>query len=476
MSIEKAVLSKTQVQIQATDGKTKNLSISMESTEKIPMKEKVSYGLGNLGANLLVATANSFMLFFYTEISLLPVAIVGTLLFLSGILDGVSDLIAGIVVDKTKSKHGKARPWILWMAIPFGLGMIAIFHVPNFSQSGRIIYAFASYIIGMVLIYALLAVPYNSMQALMTQEQDERASLATFRAAFGSIGALLVSLVTLPIVNFFGGGARGWQIMAIIYGTVAIVVYLTCFKNTKERVLRVSQKEKMPLKGNVKALLKNKYWLLLIGIILMNFINFGLGSVNVFYAQFILGDATLVGLIGVVTQMPMLVGTITVAPLLKKFGKRNMSIFGMVISISGRLLMALNPTNIIFIMVGLTISSLGIAPSLVACFAMMSDTVEYGEWKTGRRTEGLTFSAGTFGEKVGIAVGGLVATVILSTFGYVGGHAEQTEYALRAIKFVFIFLPILFNVISIILLSFYKLDNEYPVILKELQELQRRER
>jgi len=468
MTTEKIVSPKTQVQSQSK-GKTDDSGRAIKSTKKLTMKEKVSYGLGNLAANLLVTTVNSFILFFYTEISLLPVAIVGTLLFISGILDGVSDLIAGILVDKTKSKYGKARPWLLWMAIPLGLGMMAIFHVPNFSPSGRIIYAFISYIIGIVLIYAMLAVPYNSMMALMTQQQNERASLATFRATFGAIGALLVNVVTLPIVNFFGGGARGWQIMAIIYGLIATVIYLTCFKNTKERVIVVSQKEKTPVKANVKAVLKNKYWLLLISIILMTFINFGLGSVTVFYAQFILGDASLIGLIGL-AQIPMLIAMITiVSPLLKKFGKRNIFRFGMLLSIAGKLIIALNPTNIIFVMIGHTISSLGIAPGLVACFAMMSDTVEYGEWKTGKRTEGLLFSAGTFGEKVGIAFGGLVATVILSTFGYVSGQVNQTTYALGAIKFLFIFVPIIFNIITIILLSFYKLDNEYS-FCKEIIE------
>lgn len=442
-----------------------------EISEKVGLGEKVSYGFGNLAANLLLTTANTFITFFYTEISGIAVATVGIILLIARLLDGASDIAMGLIVDKTSTKHGKARPWLLWLAIPFAVAVVLLFTSPNLGSTGNIIYAFITYSLAVTVVFTAISVPYNTLSALITQNQNERSQLSIFRTAFGFLGAMLLSIITMPMVKYFGDGKQGWFITAVIYGIVAAVLYLICFKNTKERVVIASEKKvKVSAKAGVKALFKNKYWLIVISTILIAFIGAGLGGVNIYYAQYILGNSGYIGVIGTASFMPIVAGMVVIPPLIKKFGKRNLAMDGVIMSILGAAIMAISPDNLTVIIVGLVIKGLGAAPILVATFAMLGDTVEYGEWKSGVRAEGLTFSAGTFGEKVGTGLGGVILGAILGLGGYIGGQSTQSAAAISAIKVAFIYTPIILGFIQVILLYFYKLDKEYPQILAELKE------
>ncbi|RJS62969.1 MFS transporter [Priestia filamentosa] len=440
--------------------------------QKLGGVEKVSYGLGNLSANLLITTANSFIVFFYTEIAGIAAATVGTLLLIARIFDGVTDLGMGMIVDKTKSKYGKARPWLLWMAIPYILAMVLLFTSPEFSQTGKSIYAFITYILAIGIIYTMISVPYNSMLVTLSQDQIQRGQLSISRAAFGLIGGMLVGVITLPAVSFLGGGKNGWMFIAIIYGIVGALSYLIVFKNTKERVdvETPEKKDTVPIKHSVKALVKNKYWLLTLSIIILSFVGAGLSGIAVYYAKYILGDPNLMAVLTVVGILPTIIMMFFMDFLFKKFGKRNLAMIGGVVSIIGALIIWIDPESISMVSIGSFIRGLGGAPLGVAAFVMLADSVEYGEWKTGIRTEGLALSAGTFGEKVGTGIGGMVLGALMGLAGYVGGQAEQTVSALTSIKLLFIHVPIILSILSIILLYFYKLDKKYPTIIKELNE------
>ncbi|MFP7224597.1 glycoside-pentoside-hexuronide (GPH):cation symporter [Priestia filamentosa] len=440
--------------------------------QKLDGVEKVSYGLGNLSANLLITTANSFIVFFYTEIAGIAAATVGTLLLIARIFDGVTDLGMGMIVDKTKSKYGKARPWLLWMVIPYILAMVLLFTSPEFSQTGKSIYAFITYILAIGIIYTMISVPYNSMLVTLSQDQIQRGQLSISRAAFGLIGGMLVGVITLPAVSFLGGGKNGWMFIAIIYGIVGALSYLIVFKNTKERVdvETPEKKDTVPIKHSVKALVKNKYWLLTLSIIILSFVGAGLSGIAVYYAKYILGDPNLMAVLTVVGILPTIIMMFFMDFLFKKFGKRNLAMIGGVVSIIGALIIWIDPESISMVSIGSFIRGLGGAPLGVAAFVMLADSVEYGEWKTGIRTEGLALSAGTFGEKVGTGIGGMVLGALMGLAGYVGGQAEQTVSALTSIKFLFIHVPIILSILSIILLYFYKLDKKYPTIIKELNE------
>lgn len=177
-------------------------------SNKVGLGEKVSYGFGNLAGNLLLTTANTFISFFYTDIAGIAVATVGFILLAGRILDGVADLTMGVIVDKTKTKYGKARPWLLWLAIPYAVSLVLMFTAPNLSSNGKIAYALVTYIFAM-LMFTGTATPYNVLSALVSQDQNDRSQLSSFRSMFGFLGALILSVITMPLVKSFGDGKKG---------------------------------------------------------------------------------------------------------------------------------------------------------------------------------------------------------------------------------------------------------------------------
>lgn len=452
----------------------KNTAIAENESpnSKLGKKEIISYGLGNLSANLLITTANTFIVFFYTEIAGISAATVGTLLLIARFIDGATDLGMGVLVDKTRSKYGKARPWLLWMALPFLFAVILLFTSPDIGQNGKVIYALITYIFSIGIVYTMISVPYNSMLVTLTQDQSERGQLSISRAVFGLIGGMSIGIITLPLVNLLGGGQMGWTLMAVIYGMVGASFYVIGFKNTKERVglETTEKKETTSFKQNIKALAKNKYWILTIFIIILTFIGSGLSGIGVYYAKFVLGNENFLSILTIMGVLPTILMMFFMNKLFEKFGKRNLAIIGGVVSIIGGFIVLINPESIAMVSIGSFIRGLGGAPLGVAAFVMLADSVEYGEWQTGVRVEGLALSAGTFGEKVGTGIGGMILGLIMSVGGYIGGQAQQTESALTSIKVTFIHVPIILGIISIILLYFYKLDKQYPEIVKELNE------
>ncbi|MDR3598098.1 MFS transporter [Clostridium sp.] len=439
------------------------------ANEKVSLGEKISYGFGNLAGNLLLTTANTFISFFYTDIAGIAVATVGFILLAGRILDGVADLTMGAIVDKTKTKHGKARPWLLWLAIPYGVSLVLMFTAPNLSSSGKIVYAFITYIFGM-LMFTGTATPYNVLSALVSQDANVRSQLSSFRSMFGFLGALILSIITMPLVKRFGDGKNGWLILAIVYGIASALLYFICFKNTKERVTAPVEESNFSLKDGLKTLFRNKYWAIIVASIVIIFISAGLGGVNVYYAQYVLGNPNLVGVIGTASFLPIIAGSFLAAPILTKFGKRNTALGGIILTIVGSIPMFLAPTNITMIIVGLVIKGLGSAGFLVSAFAMLGDTVEYGQWKHGIRIEGLTFAAEGFAEKIGTGLGGAVLGAILGIGGYIGGQATQSASAIFAMKVSFAYAPIAASILTAVLLYFYDLDKIYPKIVAELKE------
>ena len=450
---------------------TETRILAQADENKMPLSEKLTFGFGNLAANLMLTTASSFITYYYTDVVGLSAVIVGNILLWARLFDGASDLAMGAIVDKTRSKHGKARPWILWMAIPYALAMILLFTSPDFlGSTGKAIYAFVTYVIALAGVYTATMVPYNAMIGTTTLNPVDRGNLSTSRTLAGFVGAMGVTAVVLPVVNFFGGDKQAWTWMAAVFGVISTVLLLILFKNSKERVSEATVAvEKVPLKTNIKALFQNKYWIIMILYMMIGFITSGLGGINIFYAQWILGDPAKVAVIGILSFMPIAVGAVFMPVLLSKFSKKMIVLVGSLVMLLGLAIIALFPENFTMIMIGLVIRGLGIAPGAVAGFAMLGDVADYGEWKTGIRSEGLIFSAGTFAEKVGSGVGGLILGVVLGLGGYVSQGATQSTEALFAIKAIFAYLPIAFTAICILLILFYDLDKKLPGIAEDLK-------
>ena len=235
-----------------------------------------AYGGGNLAANLLVTTASAFITYYYTEVVGISVAVAGMILAFCRIFDGITDLFMGAIVDKTRSKYGKARPWLLRLAIPYLIACILLFSTPGTGGTFDVIYAVISYVLAVCLIYTGISVPYNALSARITKYQSQRTLLSVFRTFFGFGGAALVGSITLNVANAFGGGRMGWSLMGVVYGICGMLLYLLTFKVCKElpdefmvgpdaveQKMEEVQVHKVSTKEEILALVKNKYWLLL---------------------------------------------------------------------------------------------------------------------------------------------------------------------------------------------------------------------
>lgn len=436
-------------------------------TERISLKEKIFYTMGDMGSNLFWAPISTFLVFFYTDIAGIAAGIAGTILFVVRMLDAFTDVAMGYIVDRTKTKYGKARPWLLWVAIPIALSFVLLFTAPNFSMPGKIAYAFVTYFIMTAVLFTMLIQPYNTLNALITQDQYDRSILAVMRMAGGVIIALIVNNITLPLVDSLGGDPRAWQLMAAIYGTVAVIFILLCFRGTKEKVTPVKE-EKIPLQVGLKSLFANKYWIMMLFVGVLVFILMSLPGANIYYAQYFLGDAAYLGPIMTCNFIPNLIGFFLLPLLIRRIGKRNGVFIGFALYLLGTIVMAFNPFSVTYILVGTTIKSFGFVPILGTLFAFIADTIEYGEWKTGFRTEGLNYSAASFGQKFGSALGGAIIGWLLSWGGYVANAATQSALTMSVIKFLFIYTPLIVYCLIAIIMIFYKLDAEYPMILAEL--------
>lgn len=439
------------------------------------LSERLAYGFGDFGCNIIYTAMSAFLLFYYTDYAGVSAFAVGTIMMVSRLFDGISDIIMGVIVDRTKSKYGKARPWILRMCIPFAISGVLLFSVPtSWAETPKLIYVFITYNLVSSVVYTAINVPYSALNALMTQNPYERSVLSIFRNLLATAGTLTINIFTLPLVEFFGNNALAWTKTFFIFGIVAIIAFLYTFLGTSERVKSVAQLQStenndVPVLVGIKALFKNKYWIMMTGMLALFFLMYAInGGSTVYYAKDILGDKNLVGTINGIFNIVQICGMFFIAMMIKKFGKRNIFALGLVLDIIGMLILNYSNGVMSLIIISSVIRGLGNACGGATMWAMVSDTIDYGEWKTGYRTEGLVNSACSFGWKIGNGISSALLGLILEAGGYVGTAITQTETALFSIEICFIWIPIAIYVIGLVIMSFYHLDKEFPAIIRDL--------
>lgn len=401
---------------------------------------------------------------------------VGTIMMISRVFDGISDIIMGVIVDRTHSRFGKARPWILRMCIPFAISGILMFSVPaSWSSTPKLVYVFITYNLVSTVIYTAINVPYSALNALMTQDPYERSVLSIFRNLLATAGTLTINTFTLPLVEYFGNNASAWTKTFVVFGFVSIAAFLCTFFGTKERV-RANEageqkvEENVPFVTGIKALFQNKYWIMMTGMLALFFLMYSVnGGATVYYAKDILGDKNLVSTINGIFNIVQILGMFFIAMLVKKFGKRNVFSLGLILDIIGMLVLNFSGGFMPVIVVSSVIRGIGNACGGATMWAMVSDTIDYGEWKTGYRTEGLVNSACSFGYKIGNGIGSALLGVILEVGGYVGNAAAQTASALTSIRICFVWIPIAVYACGLIIMKFYHLDKEFDGILADLK-------
>lgn len=444
--------------------------------ERIKFREIFGYGLGDFAGNIVYGMANSFATYYYTNSVGMAAVAVGTMFMVSKIFDGISDIIMGLIIDRTRSKYGKARPWILWMAIPFAIAVVLLFSVPqSFSSMGKLIYAYITYNFLSTIVYTAVNQAYGTLNVMITDNPQDRAKLSISRMSMAMIAAILLSSIVMPLVAVFGGDSKAWTMVAAIMGIFSVVLLLITFSTTRERIGMVEeedkeQKEQVPIGMALKALFTNKYWINRILFSLAITVATMTTAANVYYAQYWLGNENLTGVLAIANAIPMIFALVFVNFFIKRIGNRNTSLLGAVIMVVGFAIQFIAPANYSLILVGAGIRGFGTGLASTVISVMLGDTIDYGEWKSGIRTDGLIYSASSFGAKVGSGIATASLGWALEIGHFDPNVAIQNASALNAIKFVYIVLPMLATIFAIILNLIFNLDKKMPQIKNDLRE------
>jgi len=486
--------------------------------QKLRLKEKIGYGFGDLASCLFWSTIMSQLLFFYTDVFGLTGRAAGIMFFVSRILDALFDVVIGMTADRTKSRWGKFRPYILWGAIPLAVSAVLAFTTPEFSEAGKIVYAYATFILFMFL-YSAVNIPYTALLGVISSDPVERTSASSFKFMGAYLGGIIVSATVLPLASHFGheSVAKGWQMTMSIYGAAAVLFFMITFLSTRERIQPIA-KEKTSVKNDLKDLSKNRPWMLLfaVTILFILFVCIRL-SVTTHYFKYYIGEQSsplltqiynfllkyilnpLYGIFGsqaaplldetykygyeVLTsifntlgQGMSLVGVLLVPWFAKVTGRKSavLILFITALICTGAFYF-LNPENLTLIFIFQFVGSITGGPISALLWVLYADTADYSEWKTGRRATGLVFSASIMSTKIGWAVGSMVAAFILDQTGFVANIVQNIDVQ-NGLKAMMSTIPVAVGAVAFIMLAFfYKLDEPTMKKIKEDMDARRKE-
>lgn len=443
--------------------------------EQIGWRDKVSYGIGGFGFNIWYVVGATFLTYFYTNVLGVPIAAVGTIMLISKIFDGWTDVIFGVLINRTNTKWGKARPWILFTSIPFALSMLLMFTVPNSTETVKLVYIFVAYIFSNAIMGTAAFLPFNTLNSLLTRDQGQRTACSNIRQIFCCACQLILTAITIPICTHFGNTQLVWVVVIGIYSVLLVIGGFICFFGTRERasaaVAAVQKEQKVSVWKEFTSVLKNKYWYLAFGLwTFQTFYTTVNNTAVTYYCQYELGNVNLSASLLTIENTALVVGIFLCPVLLRMATKRNLALAGSIVAIVGQLLVVVFPTNIMMLNAAAVIRGLGIAPLSATVFAMISDTVEYGQWKTHIRSEGIIFSAASVAQKIAIGIGTWIISQLYSIAGFDGMLELQSASAMTAIHNVYCYGAIVVMGIVAVLLFAYKLDKEYPAIIEELRE------
>jgi len=443
------------------DGKSKRLSFG----------EKLAYGMGDCGANVYVAMASTFLTGYYTDTVGLAAAAVGTMMLLARIFDGFTDLIMGALVDKTKSKYGKARPWVMWTAPLMAIGLVLLFAVPKsmYGTHSALVYAYVSYILLNCIVYTANNLPYNALLSRMTLDVHDRASTASMRFVMTQVTTFVINAITANLI-----GIIGWTGCAIVFAVVEFIMLVWCFIGCKEHIgedeTGIVKTEQVPLNKALPALLRNQYFYLQALLFLILYVGVvANGASTYYYASTVLGNITVITFLSLASTLPAVIANFVNPTLAVKYGKRKTMIVGTILMATGSIIIGLANSNLVFAIIGLIIKGFGMGPIMSGVFALTADVVDYGEWKTGVRSEGLVNSCTSFGMKVGIGLGSAVMAWILEFGGYDGLAATQTQTAVASIKFAYGYLGAVCAAACLVLILLINIDKNIVQIQKDLE-------
>ena len=444
----------------------------------IKLTEKIGYGFGDMASSMFWKLFGAYLMIFYTDVFGLPAAVVGTMFLITRIWDSAFDPIVGVVADRTHSRWGKFRPYLLWLAVPFGIIGVLTFVTPDWSPTGKLVYAYVTYSL-MMMIYSAINVPYASLLGVMSPNPKERNTLSTYRMTFAYIGSFIALLLFMPLVNFFSGNSKdlgdqqtGWTMAVVFLAILCIILFFGCFAWTKERVKPIKEAQN-PLKEDLKDLFKNKPWWILLGagVAALVFNSIRDGATVYYFKYFVVEEdyATvsffgmsfvLSGLYLALGQAANIIGVIAAAPVSNRIGKRNTYMWAMIIAtVLSVIFYWFDKEDLIWMFVFQALISICAGSIFPLLWSMYADCADYSELKTGNRATGLIFSSSSMSQKFGWAIGTAITGWLLGFFGF-QANAVQSEEAISGIKMFLSFLPAVGTILSVVFISMYPLTEK----------------
>lgn len=441
---------------------------------KVPLLSKIAYGFGDVGCNFSWMFVSNFLMIFYTDVFGISMTAVSALMLFSRFWDAINDPIVGGLTDKTKSRWGRYRPWLLFAAPVTSVILALTFWAhPDWPDTAKIIYMVITYCL-LVLGYTCVNIPYGTLCGAMTQNIDERAKINTSRSVAAMIAIGIINIITVPLVGMFGKNDEksGYLIVAILYGCIFAACHFFCFAKTKE-VVSIPEKEKISMKTQLKAVLQNRpYLLALVGQILFGFTLYGRNADVLYYFTYVEGDKSYYTIYAMCIIIPSIIGAACFQPLFKRTNNkgRAASIFALLTGVSMMALYLFNVTDAPIMFYGLSaLVQFFFSGFNTAIYAIIPDCVEYGEWKTGLRNDGFQYAFISLGNKVGMALGTALLAGMLGKFGY-AANQQQNESVLMVMKHAFSTVPGIFWIVTAIVLYFYRLNKKrYNEIVEELK-------
>jgi glycoside/pentoside/hexuronide:cation symporter, GPH family len=452
-------------------------------SNKLSFVEKIGYGVGDTASNFYWQTFLNFLPYFYTDVFGLPAAATGTMFLALRIPDTCIDPVMGVIADRTRTRWGHYRPYLLWGCVPMALTGVATFTTPSLGPHGKLVYAYMTY--GLIMLaYTFINIPYNALMGVISPNSLERTSVSSFRFVLAYGGLFIVQGLTIPMVKRFGGGndQRGFQLAMAVYGLLAIALFLTTFFTTRERV-QTAPRAGDALKDDLRDLIKNIPWLIVsfIGVSAVFYISLRMGAILYYFKYCVLqpghlyhfehafleshfksglGPEAMASWFMVIGTVGIIFGAAMARPLATLLGgKRRAYIILMTIASALTVFFYFVPlSNIPLIFVTHVAISTMFAPTSPLLWALCADTADYSEWKTGRRATGLVFSATAFSQKLGWAAGG---SLLLWLMGYIGFKANvaQPPHVQTGIRYMMSFYPAIAGFLSAALVLLYKLDD-----------------
>ena len=432
----------------------------MEEKKYLKGWQKVAYGAGDFGSNFMYTFVSSFVLIYLTDTVGLEAGIIGTLMLVSKLLDGVTDVFFGRMIDRTKSKMGKARPWLFWSTFPLAICEILLFITPEMGKVAQYGYFFVVYTMLNAFCYTANNIAYASLVAYMTKNSNERVQAGTYRFIFAMLAGIVIAAITSGLVEGFGGGAAGWRMTAIIYTLIMVAFNMLAVFSVKEietnENTAVSNSDGVSFIQSIRLLISNKYYLLILAFYLLQYGMQGItNGVGIYFCTYVLNDAGALGLFSFAGMIPMIVGLAFTPSLVKKHGIYKVNKYGMVFSVVfGIVFIAVGYTgNLVLMLVVSMLRGLGMSPMLGTMNAVIAETSEYTYKKDKVHLDGTMFSCSSMGIKLGGGIGTALCGWLLTLGGYVGGAAAQTAGALSMITFMYVVIPAIVCVLMLLVMN-----------------------